>query len=325
MPKRVSPATIGVFVVGSLALILVALVVLGSGRLFQKQHRFICFFRGDLNGLKVGSAVKVRGVQIGSVIEILLRLPAGAGTYRVQNNLVELPVIFDIDESQLKNRGGTGEALQPEELKNLIDRGLRAQLATESLLTGLLYIDLDLHPNTPLNVMLVPGSGYREIPTIPTDLEQVQQSAMRAIAKLDKIDVVALVRSMTDAASSIRDLAGSPNLKATIASLKDASANLNTTLTAFRNDFARLNGKADPVLASLKQTSDRAQVALTQMTTTMTQLQMTFAPDAPLTYRLSVTLDDVAAASNAMRELADYIQRNPSALVRGKYVSAAKK
>ncbi|SRR5579875_893537 len=325
MPKRVNATAIGIFVIGSLVLAIIALVVLGSGRLFRRQHKFIAFFSGDLNGLRVGAAVKVRGVQIGSVTQILLRLPPSDGTYRVQQSLVELPVIFEIDEAQLKSRGGTGEALRPEELDNLIKRGLRAQLGTESFLTGLLYIDLDLRPNTPINLMLVPGSGpYREIPTIPTDLEQVQESAMRALAKLDKMDVVALVDSITGAASSIHELAASPDLKATLVSMRQASGNLNTSLVALRQDVNRLNHNVDPVLASVKQTSDRANLALQQMARAISQLQMTFAPDAPIVYRLNVALDNVSQASDALRELADYLQRNPSALVRGKYVSESK-
>ncbi len=320
MPNRISSTAIGMFVIGSLALLIAAIVMLGSGRLFSRQRKFICFFSGDLNGLKIGSAVKVRGVQIGAVTQILLRLPPGEGTYRVQNNLVELPVIFEVDESQLKSKGGTGQVLAPGELENLIKRGLRAQLATESLLTGLLYIDLDLHPNAPLNLMLEPGSSpYTEIPTIPTDLEKVQQSAMRALAKFDSIDFVALVNSFTEAASAIKDLAASPNLKATIASLKDASSNLNTALVELRQDLDRLNGRVEPVLISLKRTSDRADTALAQMTATLTEMQATLGPQAPLVYRLNTALEDFSQASNSMHQLADYLQRNPSALVRGKY------
>ncbi len=146
---------------------------------------------------------------------------------------------------------------------------------------------------------------------------------MHALAKLEKVDFVALVQSMTDTARSINGLVSSPNLKEKISSLKEASASLNTTLISFRQDFDRLSDKADPVLASLTKTSDRADVALAQMTAALTELQMTFAPDAPLTYRLNVALEDVAEASNNIGQLAAYIQRNPSALVRGRYVSEA--
>jgi hypothetical protein len=65
MAKRVSPTAIGVFVVASFALVVAALIVVGSGNLFRKPLQFICVFQGDVNGLKVGAPVKFKGVQIG--------------------------------------------------------------------------------------------------------------------------------------------------------------------------------------------------------------------------------------------------------------------
>ena len=74
MAKRVSSTAIGAFVLASLALAAVVAVVLGSGQLFRHPHYYICMFQGNLNGLKVGAAVKVKGVQIGTVKKIGLRL-----------------------------------------------------------------------------------------------------------------------------------------------------------------------------------------------------------------------------------------------------------
>src|SRR5271168_1480189 len=103
MGKRVSPAAIGMFVVGSLFLVLASLVVLSSGKLFSKPHIFICFFQGSLNGLKIGSAVKFRGVEIGTVKDIMLRLPASYGTVKPEAGIV-LPVLVEIRETQLRKR-----------------------------------------------------------------------------------------------------------------------------------------------------------------------------------------------------------------------------
>lgn len=304
---------------GSLVLIVTAVLVLGSGRLFRKEHMLVCFFQGNLNGLKVGAPVKVRGVQIGAVTQILLRLPHSEGRPRKHALLTALPVTIEIDESQLKRKGASGEELRAGELDELIRQGLRAQLNTESFLTGLLYIDLDLHPNTPVNLVLEPGTGeYPEIPTIPTNLAN-------ALATLEKTDFAALAQSLTDAATSARELMGSPALKATLGSLQQTSANLNTTVIAIRKAVDSLNAKTDPVLVSLKQTSERTGLAMEQARSTMAELQMTFAPGSPLGYRLEVALEDLAGASNAMRELADSLERNPSSLVRGKSVSDNKR
>ena len=80
MNKRVSPAVIGAFVVASFAILVVALIVVGSGKMFTRPIRFICMFQGNLNGLKVGAPVKVRGVQIGTVAMIRAPAPALPGT-----------------------------------------------------------------------------------------------------------------------------------------------------------------------------------------------------------------------------------------------------
>src|SRR5260370_6399787 len=161
MSKGVSPTVIGAFVVASFAILVVALIVVGSGRMFTKPLRFICMFQGNLNGLKVGAPVKVRGVQIGTVAAIELRLLPSHGTLRPGIRGLRLPVIIDVDRSQLLARGGSGEALETAGFDDLIKQGMRAQPATEKLLTRLLYIHLDPHPTTPNKTGPEPCWPYR--------------------------------------------------------------------------------------------------------------------------------------------------------------------
>jgi paraquat-inducible protein B len=322
MAKRVSPTAIGVFVVGSFAVLIAAVIVVGSGNLFRKPSRFICMFPGNLNGLKVGAPVKVRGVQIGAVAEIRLVLSPSDGRLRPDITQFRLPVLVELDRSQLMARGGTGHALGQAGFEDMMKRGMRAQLQTESLLTGLRYIDLDLHPDTPLNLAIEPGSGpYREIPTIPTDFEAVQEQATRAVAKLEQIDFQALVMSITTAANSINNLASSPSLKATLESLKETTANLNTTIISVRAAVNNVNAKIDPLVASLHQNSDEVNATLKQTSATLVALQATLDPDAPLAIRLNTALEQLTETASSIGELTDYLRRNPSALVRGKYVS----
>jgi paraquat-inducible protein B len=92
MGKRISPAVIGAFVVASFAILVVALIVAGSGKMFSKPTRFICRFQGNLNGLKVGAPVKVRGVQIGTVSAIELKLSPPQGTMRPGIRGIRLPL-----------------------------------------------------------------------------------------------------------------------------------------------------------------------------------------------------------------------------------------
>ena len=320
MGKRVSPAVIGAFVVASFAILIVALIVVGSGRMFTKPIRFICMFQGNLNGLKIGAPVKVRGVQIGTVAAIELRLLPSQGQMLPSIKGLRLPVIIDVDRSQVLARGATGEALETAGFDDLIKRGMRAQLATESLLTGLLYIDLDLHPNTPLKFVLEPDGPYREIPTVQTDLAQLQERLTQVLDKFEKIDFQALVVSITEAANSIKTLTGSPELRATLESLKGTVANLNQAVVSARALINNANSQVGPLVADIRETSDEADKTMKDTRAALVGLQQTLDPDSPLAVRLNQALDSLTETSESLGEFTDYLQRNPSALVRGRYV-----
>jgi paraquat-inducible protein B len=339
MAKRVSSTAIGGFVLASLALLGIVGVILGSGKLLRRPHNYICMFQGNLNGLKVGAAVKVKGVQIGTVTQISLRLHARQGELR-QISIAQqpMPVILELDEKEFRGKGGRSEVFKQEELDRLIQHGLRAQLNMESLLTGLLYIDLDFHPHAPLNLYVEPGSGpYPEIPTVPTDMEQIRENATKALAKLEKVDFNALIASITDAGISVKQLAGDPELKQAIASvnrivgdpdlraavdqLHITLANLNKAVISVKNTVDRTGAKIDPLIASFQKTSSDLQVALAQARSTLASAQLVLSPGSPMIHKVDATLVELSDASRSIHDLADYLQRNPSSLIRGKYVS----
>ena len=320
MSKRVSPTVIGAFVVASFAILVVALIVVGSGKMFSKPTRFICMFQGNLNGLKIGAPVKVRGVQIGEVSAIELRLLPSQGRMRPGIKGLRLPVFIDVDRAQLLSKGGTGEALEQGRLDELIQMGMRAQLDTESLLTGLLYIDLDLHPKAPANYVLEPDGPYREVPTVQTDMAELQDRLSSTLDKFDKIDFQALVVSITDAANSIKDLTGSPELKTTLESLKGTVANLNQTVTSARNLLNNANAQVGPLVADIRESSDEANNTMKETRAALVSLQQTLDPNSPLAVHLNQTLDSLTETSRSLGEFTDYLQRNPGALIRGRYV-----
>jgi paraquat-inducible protein B len=319
--RKISPTVIGAFVVSSFAILIVALVVVGAGKIFARPTRFICMFPGNLNGLKIGAPVKVRGVQIGEVSAIRLRLDPSEGQLRQGYSGFRLPVIIDLDQAMLKERGATGEGLTKQGVEDWIKRGMRAQLQTESLLTGLLYIDLDLHKGTQPNFVLEPGGPYTEIPTVATDLAQLQEHLMETLDRFEKIDFKGLVSSITNAANSIKSLTGSPELRDTLESLKGTVANLNQTIVAARQVLNNANAQIGPLVTDLRESSDAANKTMEATRATLEKLQQGLDPDAPLIVHLNQTLESLDQTSRSVGELTDYLQRNPSSLIRGRYVS----
>ena len=163
MNKKISPAMIGAFVLGAVALIVIAILVFGSGRLFRQTREFVLYFEHSVNGLRIGAPVKIKGVEIGSVKDI--RLLVGQGTAGDK-----IPVIIEIDLKKLTRRGATvaaETAVDPEAMqKVIVDRGLRGQLDMESLVTGLLYVALDFFPGSPIN-LVQQAEGRLPIPGNP--------------------------------------------------------------------------------------------------------------------------------------------------------------
>jgi paraquat-inducible protein B len=321
MSKRISPTAIGIFVVGSFALVVVAIVVVGSGSLFKKPVRFVCMFQGNVNGLRIGAPVKFKGVQIGTVEQIKLSLNPSEGELRPDLKELRLPVVIGVDREMITQNGGTGHALSQPGLEDLLARGMRAQLEAESLLTGLLYVDLDLHPNAPLNLALIPGVGdLREIPTVPTNLEEIQKQATDALAKLDRIDLNQMVASITNAADSINNLTGSQDLKDTLASLRQTVPNLNRTITSLRATFDNANQRITPLVANLQKSSEEANATMKDTRAALLEVKANLDSDSPLSVNINTALEELTDTSRSVGELTDYLQRNPGSLVRGKYV-----
>ena len=102
MSTKVSPTLIGAFVIGAVALIVIAILLLGSGRLFRQTRDFVLYFDNSVNGLRVGAPVKFKGVEVGSVKDIRLQLEKGAEVNKI-------PVIIEIDLEKLTLRGATPE------------------------------------------------------------------------------------------------------------------------------------------------------------------------------------------------------------------------
>ena len=324
MGKKANPAAVGAFVLGAIVLMVVAVIVLGSGRLFQKKHEYVLFFQGDVNGLRVGASVKLKGVEVGSVTRILLNINTERGPAQTVSSGVRIPVIIELQQSRLMTYGIKQINLDdPQALRGLIESGLRAQLSMESFVTGVLYIDLDFHPGTPAQLVLPANvnTPYQEIPTVATPLEQAQSTASRLIAQLDQVDFGKLSQTITRTLESVSQLATSSQLKAAVDNLAKTERSLERAAVGIQQATAKLDKQIDPLSSSLRASSQAASVALNQARTTLASIQDSFGQDSPLVYQTGKTMQDLDDAARSMNQLAEYLQRNPSAPVRGRYFS----
>ena len=348
MGKKLSPTLVGGFVVGALALVVIGIITFGSGQLFSKTFEFVLYFDSSVNGLNIGAPVKVRGVEIGAVTNILLTLDrekrikeaAESGARQAMQRWdPKIPVIIEIDAKKLTSRGAAGLALSdPAAFDALIERGLRGQLQTESLVTGLLYIDLDFHPGSPVNLVQDSGvrSRYKEIPTIPTKFEEIQSEVKKIIGNLKNIKIERLIDTATETIEGLKRLVDSPEVTALIRSLDktvtDAgklvrnvddqitplAKSIEDTARAVQKLVENVDGQVTPVSSSFKQTFNEASDAMVQLKKTLSTVQGIIAEDSPLNHDLVNALNELSAAARSIRILANYLERYPEALIHGK-------
>jgi paraquat-inducible protein B len=327
MSKQASKTLIGAFVLGALVLVVAAVVVFGSGKFFRKVNKDVMFFEGSVKGLQIGAPVMFRGVQIGHVTDVVLELNAKELT-------AYIPVYTEIYPQKIVPLGGD-HVYDQRYLQALIEKGLRAQLQLQSFVTGQLMVNLDFYPNTPIRLVGL-EKKYPEIPTVPSSLEQLTK-------RLEQLPLKEIADRLNETLAGINRLVNSRELQTSIASLdqllKNTDAlvkNLNAevgplasdikgTTDAARSAFAQAErtlrfdeGAPGQIASGIKETLSAAQATLKETNTAVENINGIAVQNANLGYEISRTLDQISELSRSIRVLADYLERHPEALLRGK-------
>lgn len=335
MQSKVNPTLIGLFVLVSLALGLAGLLLLSDGRLSHQSTRFILFFESDVKGLQVGSPVNFRGVRIGNVESMSI-------TYFKESRQFRIPVIIGIDDARVGIEGvqtGSGVLIG---LDDLIEQGLRARLNLQSLVTGKLEIELDFHPDTPVRLVNT-KSEYREIPTIQSSMERIA-SALEALpferimkrlsGMLDEIDRMAasgewerlktsLLQTVERLDSVTRQLHQvAPKLiddsNNTLADAQVMLKEVSKTATQTQQLITHAEGHLTKAFTAWDQTMANGDATLSQLGQAASSAEKVFRQDSPVMSELSATLRELGAAARSIRNMSDYLERHPEALLRGK-------
>jgi paraquat-inducible protein B len=171
--------------------------------------RVVMYFNQSLRGLSVGATVDFRGIALGQVTDIGIE-------YDPKQRNFTMPVTMDLYPLRLvrKNRGGAtpapGSPQGREFIQRLVERGLRGQLRNGNLLTGQLYIALDVFPNAPAAKYNL-DSDPMELPTVPNSLEELQQQVADITKKLNQIPFDKIGNNLNESLKSANQLFGKVN------------------------------------------------------------------------------------------------------------------
>jgi len=319
---RAKPAIVGAFILGALGLSVLAILFLGGTRLFARSSRAVVFFGESVAGLDVGAPVTFHGARIGSVQSIAIHFSPDTMTARI-------PVIlrFDSDRVILRDARLGGQKI---DFQQLIQAGLRAQLALQSLITGQLRVDLYFQPGTPAHLVGT-VKGLPEIPAVPSDLDQLRnqltglplrelaesgQRALAAVARLsDHLDAVLDPLAMTSHNSLDAATHALQTMDQAIHRVQtEASVTLQQLDVLLVDAHHQLDDRGGEVSRTLV-TSDR----VAQQAKLLLEKLNDFAdPHSEFRKNLDEAVRDLPATTGALRGFAETIEHNPNALVWGR-------
>lgn len=329
MKTKVSPAAVGIFVLGALALGLIALLSFGGMSLFNKPHRFTVYFDESIHGLDLGSPVKLRGVRVGRVVDLAVHYDDMAKrSVVVVTCELNRNVITDEKGADLKIAGS-------KDIQKMVDDGLRAQLGVLGLATGLLFVELDFEDPVayPAPVLSAPPK-FVVIPAVPSAISEYQASLSEILSDLKKVDFAGISREAKTLLATASQKIGEADVKGLADKLgraaesvtafvespeaKQSFAKLNETLAAATAALAKIDTQVGPVSDELKQTLATAQSALKTLEATAATTRRFVQRQGDVGDELSTALRQVAEAAGALENLASSLERNPSSLLVGK-------
>jgi paraquat-inducible protein B len=320
MPYKRVQLQVGIFAALALALFVVAVCLLAQGTFFRAKEDYVLYFEGSVAGLSVGAPVVFRGVPLGRVMSISLV------ANEKRDDIITIPVGIDIVDDNIRRSGASGgvtDAVRDEMIRRMIERGLRARIATVSFLTGQARIELDFFPETPARYHAADHS--REIPTLSSPLEEFSRA-------LSRINIDKIAHNLLQALESFNKVMTSEELAGTLTGFKrvaDEAAVLAREMPPLvesaRKILQRLETVADKAAHEVPRLSRDMSVALDSFSKAADRAEKFFLNTSRLTSPNSATMRDVqsamtelAEAARAMRSLAKTLERSPESLLRGK-------
>ena len=325
MSKQANKKAIGAFVLAALALAVAAIVIFGSGKFFAKTYQYVAFFQGSVKGLRVGAPVVFRGVKIGEVTKMMIYALRDEQSY-------EIPVILEIEAENFQSIGSKIKD-RKQYLQDIIKKGLRAQLQMQSIVTGQLMINIDLYPDTPVRLVgtqnIDIAKGVLEVPTIQATLQKLEKT-------LEEVPIGEMVKSVNNSLKAIEALVTSEELpkslhyfKQTMKDMRDLvrhvdqkidplAADLGQALKDAQTLLRNVDSHVDPLAVSMENTAAAARPAVNEVERAFANIAALTDKGSEERKQLDRTLKEFQAAARSIKVWAEYLERHPEALIRGK-------
>lgn len=267
---------------------------------FTRKLKFVLYFDSSVRGLSIGAPVELKGIKVGSVTDIRMEYDSEDLSFRI-------PVIIELELERIVDRNQDSRYGSRYDIVNkLIDKGLRAQLATGSLLTGQLYVQLDMLPNA---VATLSGEEHElpELPTIEGGMDAITASLRNFASKLEEVEISKIGKELLETLEGTNKLVNAPELQAAVKELKG-------TMRSLKSILDKLDGtNINEAIASAKE-------ALNQAETTMMLLNSALKPDSPIQHSIIQMTSELEETARSIRSLVDLLERNPEAIIFGKEI-----
>lgn len=334
MSKKANPTIIGIFTLIGLLIAGGTLILFGAGQYFKKTHDILLYFEKSANGLQIGSDVRFGGVRIGSVKSISVLVD------RKENRKI-IPVIVDLVDKDLRlistEAGGGIDFSSVAGVQKAVSQGLRAGMKQQSLLTGQLYIEFDIVPDSPGFVYHPEGEQpYPVIPTVGTEIDELIAGIGDGLRKINALNLDEVMTNLREVLVAAKNQIAALNMKeindniinitsdvhklTSNEKLTQAVENLDATLIQIDQIATKANAGIDPLLANLNEVIAKTDAGVAKIDEAAKAVSELASPRSPALLRLQNVLQETGRASRALKELTNDLKRNPKALLSGKAV-----
>ncbi len=291
MSARIRAAGIGLFIVLMLALGIGMALLVGNSNLWNKsKQRYELVFDSSVKGLEIGAPVTLKGVRVGEVVSVNARF------YR-DSNIPLNSVVVDINPDRIHFDDKPSSSLED----ILLYSDFSAQLKTQSFLTGMLYLELDVYTDPPQTILV--DTSYPQIQTVPSNLDKLYS--------FNEVDFVQIAMNLQQLVDNLQTFTSTPEFQA-------LPGQFITTLASIDKSVAMVGGSADAMVQEMSVAMVTLQQSMKTMQDIAASIGYQLSADSPIVHNLNESLQSVSRAAKSVKQLTDMLEKNPEALISGK-------